>query len=310
MPQTIIQKLQNQNSLPKVQAQFIGDQKLSSMMADINMYIVYLPELVANFPIELIKQNWIWKSIHHQEDVNNYQKTKQHTYDILNAFIKHKTHYCFYQDRHYIPITPASIKDYIAFEKTMYRDSRINILNDIYHYISKVTWPSYYQLNDWLKQNNDYINENALISFDKYLFYNDLDWRYSYPHDKNSSKFGGQNLCNFEFTDFQTPGKPFDNYVYKADDVVKKYVDSDLFLTTADNYLLNQIHINPIFLNPRYFHGSFKLNGHATFAKNQIVKSDMLILIGSRTSNQISIFLYDKINKLLYLADRYNKSYF
>lgn len=32
MPQTIIQKLQNQNSLPKVQAQFIGDQKLSSMI--------------------------------------------------------------------------------------------------------------------------------------------------------------------------------------------------------------------------------------------------------------------------------------
>ena len=109
---------------------------------------------------------------------------------------------------------------------------------------------------------------------------------------------------------FEIKTYSFDNYVYKADDVVNKYVDSDLFLITAGKYLLNQIHINPIFLNPRYFHGSFKLNGHVTFAKNQIVKSDMLILIGSRTSNHISVFLYDKINKLLYLADQYNKSYF
>lgn len=27
-------------------------------------------------------------------------------------------------------------------------------------------------------------------------------------------------------------------------------------------------------------------------------------------NNQISVFLYDKINKMLYLADQYNKSYF
>lgn len=93
-------------------------------------------------------------------------------------------------------------------------------------------------------------------------------------------------------------------------DISWNRVNSDLFLITAGKYLLNQIHINPIFLNPRYFHGSFKLNSHVTFAKNQIVKSDMLILIGSRTSNQISVFLYDKINKLLYLADQYNRSYF
>lgn len=190
MPQNIINKLQNQNNLAKDQEKIykiynaLGFwQRLSQMDVD----LIYIPDLLHNFPWDTIDTPEIWQDFPNQKDIKQYLYSIHCLKYMFKQLNKYHAVFCLRlrgidSTTAYVPLIKESLKQYVidyCYHEGMPKDtisaicnmldnsqesdlSYYDIGNSGYAYIENliqlyqitriIKWHNYFGLSNWLNQ--------------------------------------------------------------------------------------------------------------------------------------------------------------